>query len=59
MNEEETFDATEEFCNLTKNDDVSASSFEKRRARSLFSISSEQLSSGIASRKARPKFLLG
>ena len=38
---------------------VSASGFEKRIARNLFSISYKQLASGITSRRARPKFLLG
>lgn len=58
-NKEETFDTIEELRNLTKNNGVLTSGFKKRRARSLFSISSEQFATGVTSGRARLKFLLG
>ena len=55
-NKKETFDATEELHNLTNDNGVSTIGFEKRRARSLFSTSTEQSTSRIINRRAIQKF---
>lgn len=56
---EETFDATEKLCYLTKLYGVLTSGFEKRRSRGLFSTSTKQSCSGITNRRARLNFPLG
>ena len=66
MNSEETFDATEELCNLNKNNGEGTSGDNKKRARTIFGTnygdgkSSKQTGSGPkAQTRAKPKFFLG
>ena len=66
MNSEETFDGTEELCDLNKNNGAVTSGNNKKRARTIFGTSYKDATkppeqdSGAKSRvRAKPKFLLG
>ena len=66
MDSEETFDVTEELCNLNKNSGAVTSRDNKKRARTIFGTSyedakfSEQTGSGTRSQtRAKPKSLFG
>ena len=60
---EENFDATEELCDLSKNNDATTSGNEKKRARTIFGAGTKCIEKYNVGQgkiyRAKPKFILG